>query len=93
MWSCRWAKKTQENTSTTLVTKASSVIVRRWECAGPHLDRARGMSLDTKESHNTPSESKQKHKEQPLSFSFSLLFFLSFLFLLLFFSSLFFSGE
>jgi hypothetical protein len=71
-------KKTQGNTSTTLVTKASSVIVQRRECAGPNLDRARGASLDTKESHNTPSESKQKHKEQPLSFSFSLLLFFSF---------------
>jgi hypothetical protein len=64
MWSCRWAKKTQGNTSTTLVTKASSVIVQRQECAGSNLDRARGASLDTKESHNTPPESKQKHKEQ-----------------------------
>jgi hypothetical protein len=51
-------KKAQGNTSTTLVTKASSVIVQWRECAGPNLDRARGASLDTKESHNTPPESK-----------------------------------
>jgi hypothetical protein len=87
-------KKTQENTSTTLLTKASSVIVQRRECAGPNLDRARGASLDTKESHNTPSESKQKHKEQPLSFSFSLLlfFFFRFFFFFCFFFSFLFRG-
>jgi hypothetical protein len=86
-------KKTQENTSTTLVTKASSVIVQRRECAGPNLDRTRGVSLDTKESHNTPSESKQKHKEQPLSFSFSLLFFFHFFFFFCFFLLFSFQGN
>jgi hypothetical protein len=86
-------KKTQENTSTTLVTKASSVIVQQQECAGPNLDRARGASLDTKESHNTPSESKQKHKEQPLSFSFSLLFFFRFFFFFCFFLLFSFQGN
>jgi hypothetical protein len=86
-------KKAQGNTSTTLVTKASLVIVQRRECAGPNQDRARGASLNTKESHNTPPESKQKHKVQPLSFSFSLLFFSFVSFSSFVFSSLFFSGE
>jgi hypothetical protein len=86
-------KEAQGNTSTTLVTKASSVIVQRQECASPNLDRARGVSLDTKKSHNTPPESRQKHKEQPLSFSFPLRLFSFFSFSYFVFYSLLFSGK
>jgi hypothetical protein len=50
----------QGSTSTTLVTKESWIIVQRWCYAGPSLDHARDVSLDTKEVTKHHLEQKGK---------------------------------
>ena len=72
MWSYRWAKRAPENTSTTLVTKASWV--------GPILDHARDASLDTREAtkhhrNNTNSNGRISPLSLLLLFSLFFIFF------------------
>jgi hypothetical protein len=50
----------QGSTSTTLVIKASWIIIQRWYCAGPSLDHARDASLDTKKVTKHHPEQKGK---------------------------------
>ena len=83
MWSCRYAKA-REITSTTLVTKASWIIVQRWYYAGPSLDRARDASLDTKEITAHQLNSKIYTKNSPFLFLLLFFFFLFFLLFLFF---------
>ena len=74
MWNYRWLK--QGSTSTTLVTKASWIIVQRRYCAGPRLKHARDVSLGTKVV--TEKEQLAQHKENNRFSPFFLLLLLSF---------------
>ena len=83
MWSYRWAESNVKgDTSTTLVRKASWIIVQRWYCAGPRLNHARDVSLGT--SVVTEKERLVWHQESNrfslpfLSLFFSLSLFLFF---------------
>jgi hypothetical protein len=71
--------------STTLVTNSSRVIVQRWYCAGPNLDRARGARLDTKEVTTHHQNQSTNTRNNPFLFPFLFFFFL-FSFFLYFFS-------
>jgi hypothetical protein len=71
----------QGSTSTTLVTKASWIIIQRWYYTGPSLDYARDASLDTKEV--TKHHPEQKGKTNAMNYT--LAFFLFSLFIFFFF--------
>ena len=71
----------QGSTSTTLVTKASWIIVQRWYFAGPRLNHVRDVSLGTKVVTEKEQLAQHEEKQQIHRFSpFFLLLLLSFFF-------------